>query len=89
MKKVAIIMGSDSDLPVAQKAVAKLRMLAVPYEVHVISAHRTPEEAKDFATAARKRGIGVIIAGAGGAARVAGKRACYWHTVRGRQSRRN
>lgn len=80
MKKVAIIMGSDSDLPVAQKAVAKLRMLAVPYEVHVISAHRTPEEAKDFATAARKRGIGVIIAIAGKAAHLGGVLAS-WTTL--------
>ncbi len=65
-------MGSDSDLPVIQKAVKVLRELNLSYEVHVYSAHRTPEEARDFAVNARSRGIGVIIAAAGMAAHLAG-----------------
>ena len=72
MKKVAIIMGSDSDLPVAEKAVETLRRHGVPFEVHIFSAHRTPAQARDFALAARERGIGVIIAAAGKAAHLAG-----------------
>ena len=72
MKKVGIVMGSDSDLPVIQKAVDQLRALEIPFEVHVYSAHRTPDEARDFARAARDRGFGVIIAAAGMAAHLAG-----------------
>jgi len=72
MKKVGIVMGSDSDLPVIQKAVHVLKELEVPYEVHVYSAHRTPEEARDFALNARKNGFGAIIAAAGMAAHLAG-----------------
>ena len=65
-------MGSDSDLPVIQKAVDILRELEVPYEVHIYSAHRTPEEAKSFAASAREKGFGVMIAAAGMAAHLAG-----------------
>lgn len=72
MKKVGIIMGSDSDLPVVQKAIDTLRQFEVPVEVHVYSAHRTPQEAKEFAQTARERGIGVIVAAAGKAAHLAG-----------------
>ena len=72
MKKVAIIMGSDSDLPVAEKAAAKLQEYGVPYEVHIFSAHRTPEQARAFAQGARDNGFGVIIAAAGMAAHLAG-----------------
>ena len=72
MKKVAIIMGSDSDLPVVEKAIETLKKYEVPYEVHVYSAHRTPVEARDFALNARKNDFGVIIAAAGKAAHLAG-----------------
>ena len=72
MKKVGIIMGSDSDLPIVQKAVKELRAFGIPFEVHVYSAHRTPEAARDFAVGARERGFGVIIAAAGMAAHLAG-----------------
>ena len=72
MKKVAIIMGSSSDLGVVRKAADVLRELAVPFEVHVYSAHRTPEEAKAFAQGARENGFGAIIAAAGKAAHLAG-----------------
>ena len=72
MKKVAIIMGSDSDLPVVQKAADTLRAFGVSYEMHVYSAHRTPEQARDFAANARSNGFGVIIAAAGMAAHLAG-----------------
>ena len=72
MKKVGIIMGSDSDLPVVQKAVNILREFEVPFEVHVYSAHRTPVEARDFAVHARQNGFGAIIAAAGMAAHLAG-----------------
>lgn len=72
MKKVGIVMGSDSDLPVIQKAVDILGELSVPYEVHVYSAHRTPDEARDFARSARANGFGVMIAAAGMAAHLAG-----------------
>ena len=72
MKKVAIIMGSDSDLPVVQKAADTLRTFGVPYEMHVYSAHRTPEQARDFSVTARQNGFGVIIAAAGMAAHLAG-----------------
>ena len=72
MKKIAIIMGSDSDLPVVSKAADTLKSFGVPYEVHVFSAHRTPEEAKEFSVNARKNGFGAIIAAAGMAAHLAG-----------------
>lgn len=72
LKKVGIIMGSDSDLPVIRKATAMLDSLAVPYEVHVYSAHRTPGEAAEFARSAKDNGFGVIIAAAGMAAHLAG-----------------
>ena len=72
MKKIGIIMGSDSDLPVVEKAIETLGELDVPYEVHVFSAHRTPDEAKEFAVSARDRGFGAIIAAAGKAAHLAG-----------------
>lgn len=72
MKKIAIIMGSDSDLPVVSKAADTLKSFGVPFEVHVFSAHRTPEEAKDFSIKARKNGFGAIIAAAGMAAHLAG-----------------
>lgn len=72
MKKIGIVMGSDSDLPILEKAVTTLKEFGVPYEVHVYSAHRTPEEARDFAVNARERGFGAIIAAAGMAAHLAG-----------------
>ena len=72
MKKVAIIMGSSSDLGVVRKAAEVLDSFSVPYEVHVYSAHRTPEEAKQFAQSARDNGFGAIIAAAGKAAHLAG-----------------
>ena len=72
MKKVGIVMGSDSDLPVIQKAVDQLRALEIPFEVHVYSAHRTPVEARDFSLSAREKGFGVLIAAAGMAAHLAG-----------------
>ena len=72
MKKVAIIMGSDSDLPVVRKAADTLQSFGVPYEMHVYSAHRTPVQARDFALNARKNGFGAIIAAAGMAAHLAG-----------------
>ena len=72
MKKVAVIMGSDSDLPVVEKAIATLKEYGVPTEVHVYSAHRTPEEARAFSTNARDSGFGAIIAAAGKAAHLAG-----------------
>ena len=72
MKKVGIIMGSDSDLPVVEKAIDTLKEFGVPFEVHVYSAHRTPEEARDFARNARNNGFGAIIAAAGMAAHLAG-----------------
>lgn len=72
MKKIAIIMGSDSDLPVVSKAADTLKSFGVPFEVHVFSAHRTPEEAKEFSSAARENGFGAIIAAAGMAAHLAG-----------------
>ena len=72
MKKVGIIMGSDSDLPIVQKAVDMLKSLEIPYEVHIYSAHRTPVEARDFALNARKNGFGALIAAAGMAAHLAG-----------------
>ena len=72
MKKVAILMGSDSDLPVVQKAADTLSSFGVPYEMHVYSAHRTPVQARDFALGARNNGFGVIIAAAGMAAHLVG-----------------
>lgn len=72
MKKVAIIMGSDSDLPIVKKAIDMLEQFAVPYEVHVYSAHRTPEESAAFSKSARANGFGAIIAAAGMAAHLAG-----------------
>lgn len=72
MKKIAIIMGSDSDLAVVEKAIDVLKEYSVPFEVHVYSAHRTPAEARDFALGARANGFGVIIAAAGKAAHLAG-----------------
>ena len=72
MKKVGIVMGSDSDLPVVEKAMAVLDQYGVPYEVHVYSAHRTPVEARDFSVNARENGFGVILAAAGMAAHLAG-----------------
>ena len=72
MKKVGIIMGSDSDLPIVGKAVDILEEYGVPYEIHVFSAHRTPDETRDFAVSAREKGFGVIIAAAGMAAHLAG-----------------
>ena len=72
MKKVGIIMGTDSDLPIVKKATDMLTTLGVPFEVHVYSAHRTPVEAAEFAKNARERGFGAIIAAAGMAAHLAG-----------------
>ncbi len=72
MKKVAIIMGSDSDLPILQKTIDTLKSFNVPYEVHVYSAHRTPIEASEFSKNAKSNGFGVIIAAAGMAAHLAG-----------------
>ena len=72
MKKVGIIMGSDSDLPILKKTAATLNSLGIPYEAHVYSAHRTPSEARDFAASARENGFGVIICAAGMAAHLAG-----------------
>lgn len=72
MKKVAIIMGSDSDFPVVKEAVKELKNYGVPYEVHVMSAHRTPELASEFASSAKDNGFGIIICAAGMAAHLAG-----------------
>ena len=72
MKKVGIVMGSDSDLPILRKAMDTLDALEIPYECHIYSAHRTPEEARQFALNARKNGFGAIIAAAGMAAHLAG-----------------
>ncbi|WP_339610415.1 5-(carboxyamino)imidazole ribonucleotide mutase [uncultured Planktosalinus sp.] len=72
MSKVAIVMGSDSDLPVMQEAVDILKGFDIEVEVDIVSAHRTPEKLVDFSTNAHKRGIAVIIAGAGGAAHLPG-----------------
>ncbi len=72
MKKVAILMGSDSDLPIVEKGIAVLRDYGIPFEVHVYSAHRTPKETADFVSSARGNGFGVIIAAAGMAAHLAG-----------------
>lgn len=72
MKKVGIIMGSDSDLPVVEKAINILKDFDIPFTVHIYSAHRTPEQSREFALAARKDGYGAIICAAGMAAHLAG-----------------
>ncbi len=72
MKKIGIVMGSKSDLPVVQKTVDTLRELEIPFEAHIFSAHRTPAEAAEFARGARENGFGVLIAAAGMAAHLAG-----------------
>ena len=72
MKKVGILMGSDSDLPILQKAMDTLEALEIPYECHIYSAHRTPVEARDFAVNARSNGFGAIVCAAGMAAHLAG-----------------
>jgi 5-(carboxyamino)imidazole ribonucleotide mutase len=77
MKKVAVIMGSDSDLPVLEPAFKRLKEFGIPFEARVMSAHRTPERAADFARGARDNGIGVIIAAAGKAAHLAGVLAAH------------
>ena len=77
MKKVAVIMGSASDLPVVEKAIQTLQEFDVPHEVHIYSAHRTPVEAHAFSSTARKNGFGVIIAAAGMAAHLAGVLAAH------------
>ena len=77
MKKVAVIMGSDSDLPVVGKAIDKLKSFGIPVEAHVMSAHRTPEAAADFSVSAVDKGFGVIIAAAGKAAHLGGVLAAY------------
>ena len=76
-KKVAIVMGSDSDLPTVQKAIATLKGLDIPCEAHVLSAHRTPEQASAFSSSAKEQGFGVIIAAAGKAAHLAGVLAAH------------
>lgn len=78
-KKVAVIMGSDSDLPVVKKAIDKLKAFGIPVEAHVMSAHRTPAAAAEFSASAADNGFGVIIAAAGKAAHLAGVLAA--HTV--------
>ena len=77
MKKVAVIMGSDSDLPVVEKAFGVLREYGIPFEAHVMSAHRTPASVREFVSSARENGFGVIIACAGMAAHLAGVCASY------------
>ena len=72
MKKVGIVMGSDSDLPILRKAMDMLTSLGIPYEAHIYSAHRTPVEAAEFAKAAKKNGFGALICAAGMAAHLAG-----------------
>ena len=72
MKKIGIVMGSDSDIPIVSKAIDILKQFEVPYEVHIYSAHRTPVEAKEFSEKARENGFGAIIAAAGMAAHLAG-----------------
>ena len=75
-KKVAVIMGSDSDFPTVSAAVKKLKSFGVPVEVHVMSAHRTPHDAAEFSEHAKENGFGVIIAAAGKAAHLA----CHWYS---------
>ena len=79
MKKVAVIMGSDSDLPIVEKGIKVLQDYEIPFEVHVYSAHRTPEECAAFVKGAAKDGFGVIIAAAGMAAHLAGAIAANTH----------
>lgn len=81
-KKVAVVMGSDSDLPVVGKAIDKLKAFGIPVEAHVMSAHRTPEEAASFASSAEEKGFGVIIAAAG-EGRPSGRRAGGPHGAAG------
>lgn len=76
-KKVAVIMGSDSDLPVVTPAIKRLKALGIPFEAHVMSAHRTPEEAAEFSKNAPENGFGVIICAAGKAAHLAGVLAAH------------
>ncbi|MEE3487756.1 MAG: 5-(carboxyamino)imidazole ribonucleotide mutase [Bulleidia sp.] len=77
MKKAAVIMGSDSDFPVMSKALVVLKEFGIPFEAHVCSAHRTPEETAEFASKAKENGFGVIIAGAGMSAALAGSLAAH------------
>jgi len=77
MKKVAILMGSDSDFPVVSEALKQLKAFGIPFEARVISAHRTPYDTEQFAKNAKENGIGVIIAAAGKAAHLAGVIAAY------------
>ena len=77
MKKVGIIMGSDTDLPVMEHAADFLKHIGVPYEITIVSAHRTPDRMVEYAKTARERGIGVIIAGAGGSAHLPGMTASW------------
>ena len=77
LKKVAVIMGSDSDLATMQPCIDRLRAFAIPYEVHIISAHRTPAAAERFASSAGENGFGVLIAAAGKAAHLGGVLAAY------------
>lgn len=77
MKKVAVIMGSDSDLPVVQKCLDQLKKFGIPFEAHVFSAHRTPALVEKFASSAKDNGFGVIIAAAGKAAHLGGVIAAY------------
>ena len=77
MKKIGIIMGSDSDLPIIKKATDMLKSLEIPFEVHIYSAHRTPVEARDFAVSARANGFGALICAAGMAAHLAGAIAAH------------
>lgn len=85
-KKVAVIMGSDSDLPIVKQAVQKLKEFNVPFEVHVMSAHRTPEDAAEFSKHAQENGFGVIISAAGKAAHLGGdfsssyNASCNWNS---------
>lgn len=79
MKKVAVIMGSDSDLPIVEKGISVLRDYGIPFEVHVYSAHRTPKETAEFVSGAADAGFGVIIAAAGMAAHLAGAIAANTH----------
>ena len=79
MKKVAVVMGSDSDLPVVEKAINCLKNYGVPVEVRVLSAHRTPKEAAEFAAGARENGFGAIIAAAGKAAHLGGLAVAFGH----------
>lgn len=77
LKKVAVIMGSDSDLPVVKSCITTLKDFGIPFEVHVCSAHRTPDKAATFAQSAAKNGFGVLIAAAGMAAHLAGALAAH------------